>query len=51
VLKLLKTSGLPAYDCEFVALARAIGARLVTEDRAILKAFSKDAVTMDAFVG
>jgi predicted nucleic acid-binding protein len=50
VLKLLSTSGLSAYDCEFVALARALGARLVTEDREILKAFPNDAVTMEAFV-
>ena len=50
VLKLLSTSRLSAYDCEFVALARALGARLVTEDREILKAFPKDAITMEAFV-
>jgi len=43
------TSDLSAYDCEFVALARAVGARLVTEDRAILKAFPKEAQSMDAF--
>lgn len=50
VLKLLSTSDLSAYDCEFVTLARALGARLVTEDRAILKALPKDAVSMEAFV-
>jgi len=50
VLKLLNSSDLSAYDCEFVALARAVGARLVTEDRAILKAFPKDALSMEAFV-
>jgi predicted nucleic acid-binding protein len=49
VLSLLKASDLSAYDCEFVALARAFGARLVTEDRAILKAFPKDAVPMAVF--
>ena len=50
VLKLLSTSDLSAYDCEFVALARALGARLVTEDRAILRAFPRDALSMEAFV-
>ena len=50
VLKLLNTSDLSAYDCEFVALARAVGARLVTEDRAILKAFPKESLSMEAFV-
>jgi len=50
VLKLLSTSDLSAYDCEFVALARALGTRLVTEDRAILRAFPRDALSMEAFV-
>jgi len=50
VLRLLNTSDLSAYDCEFVALARAVGAKLVTEDRVILKAFPKDALSMEAFV-
>lgn len=50
VLKLLTVSDLSAYDCEFVALARAIGVWLVTEDRAILKAFPKEAVSMEVFV-
>jgi predicted nucleic acid-binding protein len=50
VLKLLSASVLSAYDCEFVALARGLGARLVTEDRAILKAFPKTALSMEAFV-
>jgi predicted nucleic acid-binding protein len=50
VLSLLGASELSAYDCEFVALARAVGARLVTEDKAIVKAFPKDASSMEAFV-
>ncbi|MDA1185132.1 MAG: type II toxin-antitoxin system VapC family toxin [Acidobacteria bacterium] len=50
VLKLLDTSDLSAYDCEFVALARAVGTRLVTEERAILKAFPRESLSMDAFV-
>lgn len=50
VLDVLSQSALSAYDAEFVALARALGARLVTEDRAILKAFPKTALSMTAFV-
>jgi predicted nucleic acid-binding protein len=50
VLKVLSGSDLSAYDSEFVALARALGVRLVTEDRGILKACPKDAMTMEAFL-
>ena len=50
VLKLVNTTELSAHDCEFVALAHAVGARLVTEDRAMLKVFPKEAMTMEAFV-
>lgn len=49
VLTLLSASALSAYDCEFVALARALGVRLVTEDRAILTAFPKDAMSLETF--
>jgi predicted nucleic acid-binding protein len=50
VLKVVSASSLSAYDCEFVALARVSGARLVTADRAVLRAFPKDALSMEAFV-
>jgi predicted nucleic acid-binding protein len=39
VLQLAAASGCSAYDCEFVALARRLNARLVTADRQILKEF------------
>lgn len=39
VLKLAKTSGLSAYDCEFVALAQSLSILLVTSDQKIIKAF------------
>lgn len=51
VLRLVTRSNLSAYDCEFVALAKALGRPLVTEDRAILKAFPDLAISMKAFLG
>ena len=41
---------LPAYDSEFVALAEILGARLVTEDRAILAAFPQHALDVESAV-
>lgn len=39
VLKLVAESKCTAYDCEFAALAAALGTVLVTEDKALLAAF------------
>jgi predicted nucleic acid-binding protein len=39
VLGLVARSKCSAYDCEFVALAEALGTLLVTEDKALLNAF------------
>ena len=39
VLELVARSKCTAYDCEFVALAGALGVVLVTEDKDVLKAF------------
>ncbi len=39
VLELIANSSLLAYDCEFIALARDLGVRLVTTDKLILKDF------------
>ena len=39
VLTLVARSRCTAYDCEFVALAEALGTVLVTEDHAVLAAF------------
>ncbi len=50
VLELAARSGLSAYDCEFVALAQSLRVPLVTEDRAVLKAFPDVAITMEAYV-
>lgn len=50
VLQLAARSRLSAYDCEFVALAESLAVPLVTEDRAVLKAFPAIALTMEAFL-
>ena len=39
VLTLAKQSGCTAYDCEFVATARALDCSLLTADKPLLKAF------------
>jgi predicted nucleic acid-binding protein len=41
VLELVRDSECSAYDCEFVAVAMALNAKLVTMDKALLKAFPK----------
>jgi len=49
VLDLAAHSGCSAYDCEFVALAKEFGIRLVTADRQVLTAFPETAVSLDSF--
>jgi predicted nucleic acid-binding protein len=49
VLKLVEQTGHAAYDCEYVALAQDLGVPLVTADRALVEAFPRTAVRMDAF--
>lgn len=39
VLELVRDSDCTAYDCEFVALAKALGVKLVTADKKLLRAF------------
>lgn len=46
VLGLAHDSGCTAYDCEFAVLAATLGTRLVTEDRALRKAFPGLAVRL-----
>jgi len=50
VIDIVAHSALTAYDAEFVALATALGVRLVTADKAVLRAFPEQALTMEAFL-
>lgn len=46
VLELVCDSECSAYDCEFVALPERLGAKLVTMDKKILKAFPTQAIPL-----
>lgn len=48
VLELVRDSECSAYDCEFVALAERLDAKLVTMDKKVLKAFPTRAVSLVA---
>lgn len=48
VLELVRDSDCSAYDCEFVALAIGLGAKLVTMDAKLLRAFPKHTVSLTA---
>ena len=50
VFEIVGSTRLSAYDCEFVALAIALGVRLVTEDRAILAARPELACSVEQFM-
>ena len=50
VLDLVAASPCSAYDCEFVALAQELGAKLLTRDRQILEQFPETAVALEEFV-
>jgi predicted nucleic acid-binding protein len=51
VFRIAGETRLSAYDCEFIALASTLGVPLVTADKAVLKAFPQQALTMEAFAG
>ncbi len=46
VLEFVRNSDCSAYDCEFVALAKSLGTRLVTMDGKLLRAFPSVAVAL-----
>lgn len=48
VLELARDSDCSAYDCEFAALAAALGTKLVTMDKKLLRAFPKYANALSA---
>jgi predicted nucleic acid-binding protein len=50
ILSLTDSSTCSAYDCEFVALARQLSVKLVTEDKKILAEFSDVAVSLNQCV-
>lgn len=47
VLELVRDSHCTAYDCEFVALAKRLGTKLVTQDKKILAAFPEIALGLE----
>lgn len=49
VLSLALSSGRSAYDCEFIALAHALGVSLVTSDQQVIKSFPETAISLKAF--
>ena len=51
VLALAAESGRSAYDCEFVAVAQALGVRLVSNDRQLVASFPEVAISLDDFAG
>jgi len=50
VMELVDSSTCSAYDCEYVALADALGVPLVTNDRQVLRDFRRRAVTPETYV-
>jgi len=50
VLSLAQESGCSAYDCEFIALAKALNLKLVTEDKKLRRSFPEFAVNVRKFV-
>jgi predicted nucleic acid-binding protein len=50
VLELVRDTDCSAYDCEFAALAIALGVKLVTMDRKLLTAFPRCAVALSSHI-
>lgn len=49
VLTLIDGSRCSSYDCEFVALAKQLSVKLVTQDKIILREFPEVALSLDDF--
>lgn len=50
VLTLADSGSCSAYDCEFVALAKQLDVKLVTQDKKTLREFPEIAVSLDDFL-
>ncbi|MBA3646604.1 MAG: type II toxin-antitoxin system VapC family toxin [Gemmatimonadaceae bacterium] len=50
ILRLAEHSGLSAYDCEFVAVAKGLGVPLITNDRKLCRSFPDTAVSPAEFL-
>ncbi|MEY4719871.1 MAG: hypothetical protein RL563_2489 [Pseudomonadota bacterium] len=50
VMNLVASSSCSAYDCEFVALARQLSVKLVTQDKKLLREFPETAVSLEEFL-
>ena len=50
VMNLVASSTCSAYDCEFVALARLLSVKLVTQDKKLLREFPDTALRIDEFL-
>jgi predicted nucleic acid-binding protein len=46
ILQLVSASTCSAYDCEFVALAKRLGIKLVTADKKVLREFPETAISL-----
>lgn len=51
VLELACTTGLSAYDCEYAAVAEALGVVVVTGDDRVVRTFPQLAVALEEFAG
>ena len=50
ILEMLLKTKLSAYDCEFVALAKELGANLITSDKKIIKEVPEIAMSISQFL-
>jgi predicted nucleic acid-binding protein len=50
VLKLAEKSGCSAYDCEYIAMAKDFGIKLITTDKQLIKAFPNIVVNLSEII-
>jgi predicted nucleic acid-binding protein len=48
IMQMVNTSRCSSYDCEFIALARYLGVRLMTADKTLLREFPETAKSLDS---